>query len=173
MKNHLFWWAFLVGIFFVASCQKTIETEEDAPKDDTEEENDDDWWQEHVEVDSAKVDNVLTVAEAIEAEYGEEIIVKGYIVGAAKGSRLYSEYAPPFHSSTSIILADKQISDDVEFYDDELFPVCLTDYKRAREDLNLVDHPEYHNKIVYIFGIKKTYMNMPGIKNVIDFWLEE
>lgn len=114
----------------------------------------------------------MTVAEAQVAEIDETICVCGYIVASCTRSINNAVFMPPFEGSTAIILAEAPISDGY-FYDDELFPVCLTDNKSIRAALNLEDNPELWERRIAILGTKARYMSRPGMKKVIGFQIVE
>lgn len=111
----------------------------------------------------------LTVEEAAPAEVGSLINVRGYIVGSTSRNIYNAIVRPPFESRTSLILADKRLTEVEAFYEDDLFPVRLTDYKDTQRALNLVDNPEHWNKRVYIFGQKCSYMGMPGLEKIMKY----
>ena len=111
----------------------------------------------------------LTVEEAATAEVGSLINVRGYIVGSTSRNIYNAIVRPPFESRTSLILADKRLTEVEAFYEDDLFPVRLTDYKDTQRALNLVDNPEHWNKRVYIFGQKCSYMGMPGLEKIMKY----
>ena len=59
-------------------------------------------------------------------------------------------------------------------YPDETDPkrcaaVQLTKGTEAREELNLLDHPENLGRAIYVGGIKQKYFAAPGVKNVKEF----
>ena len=120
-------------------------------------------------IDESQKDNALTVAEAIEAEEGSYICVKGYLVAATQRSIKNADFEKPFSGSSAIVLADKQVEENTE-YPTELFPICLTDCSKSiRNALNLEDNPDNHNHLIYIYGVREKYMSMPGMKKVSDF----
>ena len=57
--------------------------------------------------------------------------------------------------------------------DELLFPVCLTDYKDVRAALNLEDNPRLWNKLVFVYGVKASYMSLPGMKKVMRYQIVE
>ncbi len=109
--------------------------------------------------------NALTVAQARQAAAGTLICVKGYIVASTQKSMNNTDFFSPFEGSTAIVLADK--SSDNDLYDDDLFPICLTDASKGiRDAYNLEAHPEYHDKFVYILGTREQYLATAGLKKV-------
>ncbi len=123
-----------------------------------------------IDADTSNIE-YLTVAEAQDATVGEVICVRGYIVASCTRAMSNADFKPPFEGSTAIILADEPV-DTVNFQyatDDDLFPVCLTDYKDVRAALNLEDNPELWNKLIFIIGSKARYMSCPGLKKVLYY----
>lgn len=114
----------------------------------------------------------LTVTEAQNIDIGTVICVEGYIVASCTRSIGNAVFFPPFEGSTAVIMAAEPVDPEgVAPDEDDLFPVCLTDYKDMREALNLEDNPELWNRHILIMGVKKSYMGLPGMKNVLDFQL--
>ena len=114
-------------------------------------------------------EGTLTVAEAIEADDGAQITVRGFIVGATERSMAKAIYKPPFEGKTAIILADRILSEGDGFYEDELLPVYIACYAPYKKVLNLVDNPEYWNKDFVVCGIKGQCFGQPGLKEVLYF----
>ena len=154
-------------------CKKTIieesekESTEESVKDNNEENNDEN-------IDETYSD-FMSIAEAQKAENGEFIWLTGYIVGSCQRSMKNTDFTYPFSGSTAIILADEKVSADSlpEVDDPRLFPVCITDYKHIREELNLEDNPDLWNRRIYIVGVKQRYMSRDGMKMVTDYQVEE
>lgn len=120
----------------------------------------------------------LSIGEAIMAEDGTQICVKGFLVGATKLSINNTEFAPSFNKeyTTAIVLANRQADGTEEAFGEgvDIFPVCLTDAaKGIRDAYNLPNHENYWNQFVYISGTKETYMSLDGMKKVkaieVDF----
>lgn len=114
----------------------------------------------------------LTIEEAQAAEIGTVICVDGYIVASCTRSIGNVVFCPPFEGSTAVVMAAEPVDPETFMYtDDDLFPVCLTDYKDVRAAMNLEDNPELWNRHVRIVGVKKSYMGLPGMKMVLGFRL--
>lgn len=155
----------IISIVLLAGCEKAVfdeseyKTDSDIPADKN-----------VINEDTAKI-NYLTVAEAQEANVGEIICVRGYIVASCTRSMSNADFMAPFEGSTAIILADEKV--DLEEFqyatDANLFPVCLTDYKDVRAALNLEDNPELWNKQIFITGVKSRYLSLPGLKKVLQY----
>lgn len=109
--------------------------------------------------------NALTVAQAQQVAAGTQICVKGYMVASTQKSMSNTDFFSPFEGSTAIVLADKRSDNDL--YEEDLFPVCLTDASKGiRDAYNLEAHPEYHNQFVYILGTREQYLSTAGLKKV-------
>lgn len=159
----------------MSGCEKLDAGDDEDDKTETTRENDDyEGWPDSIGVEDL-ADGWLTVAEAVEAPLGKAINVKGYIIGSTSRNIYNTITAPPFESSTSLILADRIFSPiDSEgnydgFTEDDLFPVCLTDHSDTRRALNLVDHPEHWHRQIYLFGIKTTYFGLPGMREIMKY----
>ena len=126
---------------------------------------------------------VYTIEQALENYSNNEVFyhtiwVKGYIIASAKMSMGSMDFEAPFDSDKAIILASNPINEeDIQHIKDEkdykgLFPVDLrsTDTSRyAKNIANLKDHPENHNKLVYIRGnYQTTQVGQLGISPAID-----
>ena len=161
----------MLAAALITGCEKTHLPEDNDDMNDTGK-----WqgthWDDEVVPDTV-ADSFLTVEEAIMAETGSPINVRGYIVGAANRNIYNTIFAPPFESRSSLVLADRPLNIGDELYEDELFPVCLTDYKDTQRALNLVDHPEHWHRCIYIYGMKSSYMSMPGLKTVMKYEFAE
>lgn len=170
-KSRLF--VFLLAMFLLASCEKAIigDDSNDTKNENTGGNNNDD---ENADQDKP-TDDYMTVAEAQSADIGEVIYVKGYIVASCTKSMKNADFYSPFSGSTAIILADEPVDTEDNQYDttENLFPVCLTDYKDVRADLNLEDNPEIWNHRIYIIGVKAKYMSSPGMKQVMGYQIPE
>lgn len=163
-RNLLVLYLLLIVIF--AGCEKvTIEDVRDgsAPQESS------------GQTPEAELDGFewLTITEAQEAELDQTVCVRGYIVASCTRSMNNADFAEPFEGSTAIVLAEEPV--DLEDFryetDDELFPVCLTDYKAVRAALNLEDNPSLWNRRILILGTKARYMGLPGIKKVAAYQL--
>lgn len=151
----------LLGITFLmllASCEKEIASDnKETPETPTP----------PTVIDERQKDNALTVAQAIAEEEGSIIYVKGYLVASTQKSIKYMDFDEPFSGSSAIIIADQTAENYTEFNEEEMMPVCLTDCSKSiREALNLEAHPENHNHLIYIYGIRQTYMYKAGLKNL-------
>ena len=170
MKKQGIWIA-LFALFLTASCEKPDFTEDEEREEKKEEVNNEDNFDAG---GGSTSDGYLSVAEAIQMDDEETVIVKAYIVGATTRTMKYATYSPPFvygkyELKAAILLGDTPATEDMEFYDDEVLPVCINEYKRYQNDLNLYDHPEYWNKQIIIMGKRKPYYNRPGLKSIMGY----
>lgn len=149
----------------LTACEKAVFDEADRPETEqtTPEKS-------VINKDTAQID-YMTVAEAQEAAVGDVICVRGYIVASCTRSMKNADFKEPFEGSTAIILADEPVDlEDFQYITDELlFPVCLTDYKDIRAALNLEENPGLWNRLIFITGVKSRYMNLPGLKKVLQY----
>ena len=153
------WFLLLLLVSVLTGCEKNITPEEAEQPQETETAS--------LITDEMKR-NALTVEEAQQAEAGEDICVKGYLVAAGQSSLGNSDFRAPFDGSTALIMADRpsDASDD-QFFKDELFPVSLSDAEKGiRNSYNLEDNPQYWNNYVYILGKRTKYMSVAGLKKI-------
>ena len=119
---------------------------------------------------------ILSVAEAIAAPEQSNMTVKGYIVAALTGDTEHISFSYPGFSGykTAIVLADQKYTYESTFdtkdYKD-LFIVYLGDSKPAKlkNELNLVDHPENHNRQIVITGKKGFYYGTKLLLQVTSY----
>ena len=116
--------------------------------------------------------SALTVADAVNVEPGYWITVKGYIVAAAESSIKNADFRSPFAGKTAILLADEPSEGSDEQFYDNLLPISLSDAaKGISASYNLQENANRWNNFVYIHGIRKQYMSVPGIKEVTNIWI--
>jgi hypothetical protein len=160
--KHIYTILFLLTTMLLAGCEKEITSEEDKGKDKPVETT--------IGTEDDAPENYSTVAEAIDAEIGSYLCVRGYIVASTQRSIKNADFEAPFEGSTAIVLADKMDEEDTMFDYDEVLPVCLTDCSKGiRNALNLPDNPGNKNRLVYIYGTKERYLYVPGLKNVQQY----
>ena len=130
------------------------------------------------DIDMINGNPVYTIAQALsDNSLRDHIIwVKGYIIASAKRSMGSMDFEAPFDSDTAIILAESPVTaEDIQHIKDMndyegLFPVVFsTKYQSAKDKANLKDHPENHNKLIYIRGnLISTSVGQLGISFAID-----
>lgn len=170
---HISYIALIFVVLLHAGCEKTILTEEG--KEDIENNNegtDNDETESSIDTEKTKF---LSIAEAQQTADGEVVWMTGFIIGSCQRNMKNADFAEPFEGSSAIILADSMINDesDINYTDENLFPVCLTTYASIRAGLNLEDNPQLWNKRIYIVGIKGRYFSRDGIKTVLDYAIGE
>lgn len=114
------------------------------------------------------VSDALTVSQAIASVGEEDVWVSGYIVGGDLSSSSAS-FEPPFSSRTNILLGPRSSVSSRS----SCISVNLPSGD-IRDELNLVDNPGMLGRKVYIKGdIVEAYYGLPGLKNVVDFELQQ
>lgn len=108
--------------------------------------------------EAVTIEGVLSVAQALRQNYGVNVEVVGYVVGASKTNVKNTVFAAPFPSSANIVLADRPYQGEA-IPADELLQVKLTDNssKGFRSQVNLADHPGRQNKRVLVSGTLEAY----------------
>ena len=164
MKRLLITAAMLAAAIAFGSCEKAEIEKEKEPAGQTDDPSG--GWLEEVggeEDDGFETGSVVDVATFRNNDIGRQVWVKGYIVGAATGAnnRVRYELEPPFTYDTAILLAD----DPAETSVDKMISVRLVQGER-RELLNLADHPENRGERIAVFGLRETYLKMPGIQDI-------
>ena len=115
--------------------------------------------------------STLTVAQAIQdAVLYDDVLVKGYLVATTKRSMNSANFTPDFSDYTAFVLADRPADtpEMIQHYQEnlaELFPVGIS--SSSRKELNLAGHPEYHNRLIVVFGAKRNYLGQPGIDEAV------
>ena len=155
---------FLASLLLYTSCEKEIANDEPKePENPTQ----------PTVIDEGQANGLLTVAQAIAATEGSFICVKGYVVASTQRSMNNIDFKAPFSGSSAIVLADQKVEEGTELDTEKLMPVCLTDCSQSiRGLLNLVDNPQNHNHLICIYGVRRTYMGRPGLKEVMDYDIE-
>lgn len=114
--------------------------------------------------------DTVSVHDFIHAKRMPGVYVVGYIVGDCTQSYTKAELTPPFTMPQAILLADKK--DETSM--DEIISIQLPSKSNARNDLNLVDHPENYHKRLMLYGNRTIYLGITGIKQLgKNYWLLE
>lgn len=104
----------------------------------------------------------LTVAQLQNAEAGDYVTLRCYIVGYAKGSSSSGfNFGLPTESEvrSNIVVADTLVIDD----DTALAACQLKANSAEREELNLVDNPDLLGQHIYLQGTVKKYFGLMGL----------
>jgi hypothetical protein len=146
---------------------------DDDPDDDNDEPKDD-----NPDVETINGKPVYTIAQALsDNSLRDHIIwVKGYIIASAKKSMGSMDFEAPFESDAAIVLSEKPVTTEAIQHIQEkkdykgLFPaVFSSNYPSAKETANLKDHPEKHNKLIYLRGdLSSTSVGQLGFGFVVD-----
>ena len=104
-----------------------------------------------------------TVAQAIAANSGSGVYVKGYIVGFVDGQAYESgaRFEANGTVTTNVLIADSPSESDLT----KCMPVQLPSGD-VRNGVNLKDNPGNYKKDVLLFGNIETYFKVPGVKAV-------
>lgn len=147
------------------------------PDDDSDEDNDEPK-DDNPDVETINGKPVYTIAQALsDNSLRDHIIwVKGYIIASAKKSMGSMDFEAPFESDAAIVLSEKPVTTEAIQHIQEkkdykgLFPaVFSSNYPSAKETANLKDHPEKHNKLIYLRGdLSSTSVGQLGFGFVVD-----
>ncbi len=139
---------FTIGLF--ASCGDIALPEETGKTDETE------------KTDTVNTSGVLTVSQLLNAEVGDYVTVRCYIVGYAAGtsSKGFTIGIP----TESEVRSNIVIADTLEIDDDTPLAACqLKANSEEREELNLVDNPDLLGQHIYLQGTVKKYFGLMGL----------
>ncbi|MGN1354940.1 MAG: DUF6359 domain-containing protein [Alloprevotella sp.] len=145
-----------LGLGLPTSCEKSLLIDDESNEEDT-----DNGKNETPE----EVGDTLTVAELLQTEPGNVVVVKGYIVGYLASTSFSSAVfgLPTETANTNFIMADLM---------DETDPNrCIAVKLKAgdeRDALNLLEHPEYLHEYVAVRGLCETYFRRNGITEILD-----
>lgn len=116
------------------------------------------------ERDGSVKSRALKVSDLHNMTGSEGVWVQGYIVGGDLSSSS-ATYAAPFTSRTNLMISESQSVGSRE-------GCASVELKSGgvRDSLNLVDHPQWLGKMVYLKGnIVESYFGLVGIKNVSEY----
>ena len=116
------------------------------------------------ERDGSVKSRALKVSDLPNMTGSEGVWVQGYIVGGDLSSSS-ATYAAPFTSRTNLMISESQSVGSRE-------GCASVELKSGgvRDSLNLVDHPQWLGKMVYLKGnIVESYFGLVGIKNVSEY----
>lgn len=106
-------------------------------------------------------DVVFSVSDFIFMRFIDGAYVEGYIIGDCTKSFKYAEFESPFTHNQALLIADSPDERDK----DNILAIQLPSGKK-RNDLNLVDHPEYLHRKIIVYGSWSTYLYINGIKDM-------
>lgn len=108
-------------------------------------------------------DGTFTIATLCQADDGEFIALKGYIVGYMPTNTINKVvFNADDAVSTNIVLADRVAETDTKL----CAGLQLKAGSDARVDLNLADNPAMLGQRIIAYGYKGAYCNAPGLKQV-------
>lgn len=140
----------LFAICLIASCGDIALPDDTGKTDETE------------KTDTVDTSCVLTVSQLLNAEAGDYVTVRCYIVGYATGtsSKGFTIGLP----TESEVRSNIVIADTLEIDDDTPLAACqLKANSEEREELNLVDNPDLLGQHIYLQGTVKKYFGQMGL----------
>lgn len=117
--------------------------------------------------DGSTMENALTVADLAMNLGAKGVWVSGYITGGDVTTSKVN-FNPPFSKNSHLAISDSGAASSRE----QCAAVELPSTGDIREAVNLVDHPEYLGRRLYIKGDIENYFGYPGVKNIKEFHLE-
>lgn len=117
--------------------------------------------------DGSSMEKALRISDLAMHLGAEDVWVAGYIVGGDMSTSKVV-FEPPFTKDSHLALADNTKASTRE----ECAAVELPSSGEIREAVNLVDHPGYLGRKLYVKGDIENYFGYPGIKSIKEFLLE-
>lgn len=117
--------------------------------------------------DGSSMAKAFTVSDLAMKLGAEDVWVAGYIVGGDVTTSTVV-FEPPFTKESNLAIADNTRASTRE----ECAAIELPSSSDIREDVNLMDHPQYLGRKIYVKGDIENYFGHPGIKNIKEFLLE-
>lgn len=121
-------------------------------------------------------EEILTVLQALAADEGDYVMMRGYIIGYINGTSLSEKNVvlglPTEKPNTNMLIADSPDETDLA----KMMPVGLPESysgMQVREDLNLFDNPSFLHRQILIQGFIATYFRRMGFKRPSAYWLLE
>lgn len=115
----------------------------------------------------SSMDRAFTVADLAMNLGAEDVWVCGYIVGGDVSTSKLS-FEPPFSKSSHLAISDNPDASTRE----ECAAIELPSTGDIRDAVNLVDHPQYLGRKLYIKGDIESYFGYPGVKGIKEFHIE-
>lgn len=117
----------------------------------------------------SSIEKAMGLAEAKASVGRTGVWVRGFIVGGDLSSGSSMKTEPPFSKDTHFAIASRSSTTDKAS--------CMAvELKKGsiRDALNLVSNPSLLHRDIYLKGdIVESYFNIPGIKNVTEYYLKE
>lgn len=143
----------MVGLMLCGCNEIELPSEGSGGKNDDDKEN----------VTAPDSSDTFTIATLSQADDGEFIALKGYIVGYMPTNTINKVvFNADDAVSTNIVLADRPAETDTEL----CAGLQLKAGSDARVDLNLADNPAMLGQRIIAYGYKGTYCNAPGLKQM-------
>lgn len=117
--------------------------------------------------DGSSMEKALKIADLAMNLGAEDVWVCGYIVGGDVSTSKVS-FDPPFTKESHLALADNVKASTRE----ECAAIELPSSGDMRDAVNLVDHPGYIGRKLYVKGDIENYFGYPGVKSIKEFLLE-
>lgn len=121
-------------------------------------------------------EEILTVLQALAADEGDYVAVRGYIIGFVNGTSLSEKNVvlglPTEKPNTNMLIADNPEETDLA----KMMPVGLPENysgMQVREDLNLYDNPSFFHRQILVEGFITAYFRRMGFKRPSVYWLLE
>ena len=116
----------------------------------------------------------ISIRDALGLAFEDDLYIQGYIVGYVSGNSIKTgaKFSIPSEKrNTNMLLADHPNETDPNL----CIAVKLENSGNfaTREELNLLDHPEYLKKFIKIDGYLGQYFSKNGITRIFDFELSE
>lgn len=111
-----------------------------------------------------EISDTLTLAEALERSVGEEVAVKGYMVGYCRGTSLSSATSELPHSPNTNFILYPHLPTEGDTDTPPFMVVGLNQNNAFHADWNFHAHPEKLGAYVLVYGKLQPYFGGKGIK---------
>ncbi|HIZ87494.1 MAG TPA: DUF4493 domain-containing protein [Candidatus Coprenecus pullistercoris] len=117
--------------------------------------------------DGSTMEKAMAVSDLALNLGAQDVWVTGYIVG---GDVTTSNvvFSPPFTKESNLAISDNRNASARE----DCAAIELPSSGEIREAVNLVDHPQYIGRRLYIKGDIENYFGHPGVKSIKEFLIE-
>lgn len=117
--------------------------------------------------DGSSMEKALRISDLALNTGAKDVWVAGYIVGGDVSSSNI-KFEPPFTKESHLALSDNVKASTRS----ECAAIELPSSGEIREAVNLVAHPGYLGRKLYVKGNIENYFGTPGVKNIKEFLLE-